>query len=188
MSFLGNLQNKSKETKSQYAFGIASVVTGLIAIVWISTVPAQFAKLNIKEATPEEKAPGLDSLISDTKSQLGSIIESTGDTVPEEVVSEINKNLEASNLGTLDMNAPTPEIVDQGDASFGENTSVTTGNLGQLEVVTTTPPKDSTPATTSPSYVDNRVGTTTQKEPLIVTPSVPKFILIGTTTSQKTQQ
>ena len=43
MDLLTRLRSKSPLIRAQYALGTAGVVTGIIALVWISALPARFA-------------------------------------------------------------------------------------------------------------------------------------------------
>ena len=52
MDFLTRLRLKSPLVRAQYAIGTASVVTGIIALVWLSTLPARFADLEEPEVAP----------------------------------------------------------------------------------------------------------------------------------------
>ncbi len=49
MSFLKNLQNKPKETRNQYAFGGAAVIVGMVAFIWVLSLPAQFSGMVAEE-------------------------------------------------------------------------------------------------------------------------------------------
>ncbi len=143
MSFLKNLQSKSPNTKAQYAFGIASGVTLVIAIVWVTTLPAQFAKLSSEEESADESADGITDFLSDTKDQLGNVIDAT----------DIPTSIETNNLDALDMYEPVPENQEE-------------------------------------TYTEPIVEEQKQDEPMKqeeATKTAPKVILIGTTTSQKTE-
>lgn len=175
MNLWDHLESKSSSVKSQYAFGVASVVTILIAVVWVSTLPARFAQKSPLEVTTEEEEKGFSELFSDTKNQLGNIIQGTQKTdVPE---------VETNSLDALSMDF-LPEESDSLDSSVA--TLHTTGVI------------EETSTGTSPSGDISNVGTTTQvsHEP-VVTPTTtplaqpdvsasPRVILIGTTTSLHT--
>ncbi len=76
-------RRNDNSTKAQYAFVSASIVTGIIALVWITTVPAQFQSVVSKDVSDEEvqvKAGGdLDSFIDEAKNQLGNVVNSVKD-------------------------------------------------------------------------------------------------------------
>ena len=88
MSFWYHIESKSSSVKSRYAFGVAGAVTMLIAVVWVSTLPARFAQKDIPEITKGEDTKGFSQLLSDTKNQLGNIIEGTKKTEVPQVETE----------------------------------------------------------------------------------------------------
>lgn len=90
------IRRNNNSTKAQYALITASVVTGVIALVWVSTLPARFQTISIDSDVndaPEQEANDIDSFIQDAKSQLGNIVE--GVKTQEESIDD------ASALGSL---------------------------------------------------------------------------------------
>ena len=143
VNFLKNLQSKSSTTKAQYAFGIASGITMVIAIVWVSTLPAQFARLSPEEGMNDESMDDVTDFLADTKNQVGNVIDAT----------DMPESIETNNLDALNMYEPVPE---------------------NREEVQPEP------------VVEEEI----QDEPVMqeeVPKTSPKVILIGTTTSQKTE-
>lgn len=45
MDFLERIRQKPPIVRAQYALGIAALVTSIIAVVWLSTLPARFANV-----------------------------------------------------------------------------------------------------------------------------------------------
>ena len=79
MGLLERIRNAGREAKARYAFIGASVITGAIALVWMSTLPGRFA--NVGESV-EDEAPEtaeLRELWGETTEQLGEVIRSTGE-------------------------------------------------------------------------------------------------------------
>jgi hypothetical protein len=108
MSFLRDLQSKSQTAKANYAFAFASVITGLIVIVWISTIPARFSNMKGNENrenndTQQEGVQAGTEFFDTAKSQLGNIIdwnkterkENTEEAPLEYAPNMANLNLEA---------------------------------------------------------------------------------------------
>ena len=96
MSFLQNLDAKSSATKGRYAFAFAAAITGAIAIVWISTIPARFAQVS-----PMGKQDP-NGFVNDTKTQLGNVVDWNGDTeLPPNDAAEAIPQEEPSSLSNL---------------------------------------------------------------------------------------
>ncbi len=149
---LERIRAKNADTKTQYALIGAGLVTGIIGLVWISTLPARFAeKINL---SPDEETQdlfeesGISGVVTDTKSQLGNII----DSIPSDEA-EAPREVEVDGaLGTL------------GDKS---NTEITNQNQNESNVIENGEQEDVSDAI--PKSVE------------------PRVILIGTTTSQKSE-
>lgn len=148
MAFLKHIQRKSSTVKAQYAFGAATVVTGLIGVIWVSTLPAKFSTISV--ATPSvEGTDELNGFLTNTKDQLGSIVEAVNET------GETRDKQPTTNLDML------------GVAEVPENTvTATTIIPDQLA------PPQTIESTTTPAVSPKSTE--------------PTFILIGTSTSQKT--
>lgn len=143
---LERIRAKNADTKTQYALIGAGLVTSIIGLVWISTLPARFAeKINL--SPDEEKQDlfeesGISDVVTDTKSQLGNII----DSIPEEEV------------------VPSDAVID--------------GALGTLGT-------DSVVAPESTADSEGMVQKSTAE--VMQNSSESKIILIGTTTSEKSE-
>jgi hypothetical protein len=106
MSFLRDLQSKSPTAKANYAFGFATVITGLIVMVWMSTIPARFSEMKGTEKVEKkdgvEQGVQADAKFLDTaKSQLGNLIHwNKTETTPttEEVSIDYASNMANLNL------------------------------------------------------------------------------------------
>lgn len=157
---LRRLHEKDSNTKAQYALVGAILVTGVIGLVWVSTLPARFQNTASLGGSVEEieriKESDFGSLIKDTKAQLGNIIGS--------VPLEENSLDEDSALGSLGKD----EILyDEYQSSSGVGTEWGSGT-GDA-VVSTTATSTATSSTLEPKAVE------------------PRIILIGTSTDKKTE-
>lgn len=99
MSFLKNLETKSSTTKANYAFAFASVITGLIVIIWMSTISARFSDMKgSKQAEKKDGQAEANAKFLDTaKSQLGNLVNwDKAKTTPttEEVPVDYSTNME----------------------------------------------------------------------------------------------
>ncbi len=95
MSLLEHMHNKPHYVRRHYALLISFIITGIIAGIWVTTLPSRFAERPLTPKLPEksEEVRELGDLLKDTKSQLGTVIETQ---------KEIAKNLdEAKNLESL---------------------------------------------------------------------------------------
>ncbi|MCR4285645.1 MAG: hypothetical protein NUW00_01990 [Candidatus Kaiserbacteria bacterium] len=157
---LRRLHEKDSNTKAQYALIGAILVTGVIGLVWVSTLPARFQNTASLEGSAEEierlKESDFGSLLRDTKAQLGNIIGS--------VPSEENLLDENSALGSLGKD----EILyDEYRSSANVGTEWGSGTEDTVVPVSTM--GTATPATSEPKTVE------------------PRIILIGTSTDKKTE-
>lgn len=181
MGLLERIQSKDRSAKSTIAIGISGGITALIALVWVTTLPAQMANTislggeEVKNAGVEKKDVGIDSFISDAKSQLGSIIQSnaldTQEAPESEVITEANLDTAlgglmhdslASTDASVSTSAPTPADPILTDVQ-------------EISDVSDSPRVD--------SVTPNNSQTTTTPQ---IAPA-PRVILIGTTTSQKSE-
>lgn len=89
---------KSSETKVHYALLVAGTVTGLIGVFWVSTLPARFAEIGSveTEVVSEDDSKSFSDLFSDTKAQLGNIIE--GVTPEETLPPDQTNNMDSLNM------------------------------------------------------------------------------------------
>lgn len=163
MNLWEHLESKSSAIKAQYAFGVASVVTILIAVVWMSTLPAHFSQKFAPEVEKKEDSKGFSEILSDTKNQLGNIIEGTKKTdVPQ---------VETSNMNALN-----------GDL-LPDESDVASGSTETLQIDSATP-EVSTPSVRT--LVENEASVQIESASVeITTQASPRVILIGTTTNRE---
>jgi hypothetical protein len=180
MGLLERIQSKDRSAKSTIAIGISGGITALIALVWVTTLPAQMANTislggeEEKKINNEKEERGLDSFMSDAKSQLGNIIQSNSlDTqgAESEVTTDVNADTALGGLthdssvsADASVPAPTPTPADPILTDVQEISDVP----DSPSVDSVTP--DVTQTTTTPQ----------------ITPA-PRVILIGTSTSQKSE-
>jgi len=166
MSLWRKLQSKSSGIKAQYAFGIAGVITGFIAIIWISTVPARFAEIApLEDMIAQEDTPDFQEIFNDSKSQLGNVIDSL-EALPNQLeeASMPTGNLDALDLGTnVD-----PETLDSIDIASFKKEHATLPQASTTQVVEPVEPKV--------ILIGEIKNTAT---------GVPRMILIGTTTKNQ---
>lgn len=97
MSLLEHIHNKPHYVRRHYAFLISFIITAIITGIWITTLPSRFADrpLAPKISGKTEEVRELGDLLNDTKSQLGTVIETQ-----KEIAKSLDevKNLES--LGT----------------------------------------------------------------------------------------
>lgn len=157
---LRRLHEKDSNTKAQYALIGAMLVTGVIGLVWASTVPARFQNTASLEGSAEEiermKQSDFGSLIRDTKEQLGNIIGS----VPSEE-SLLDENSALGSLGKDEI------LYDEYRSSTGTGTGWDSGTNDVIVPI---------PATST--------ATSTALETKV---TKPRVILIGTSTDKKTE-
>lgn len=170
MSLLEHIRTKPKEERTRYAFLVASIVTGIIAMVWITTIPARFTThvqtLTQKQENKEKK---------DTSSGEPSVFDSFKDQFANTIASQKNEVDETTGDG-----------VQSGSNNASSDSALT--NLAPSPSLST-----SSPATTTDSSINTEVVSTqpitatTSTAETVVTPPPPRIILIGTTTFQKSE-
>ncbi len=180
MSFLFDLQSKSSATKARYAFVFASLVTGFIAIVWFTTIPARFSEVK----SEEKKEGGTQAdFLNDTKSQLGNIVnwdQGKTEASPEEAPTNVAPNMEQLNL-------------EVGDTVYAEDTTSITPPKPKEEATLPEPDLEKTPGIVMPTNIaPQQMPESTPEVPVYdaggkkvlieVTNTPPKPILIETKT------
>ncbi len=160
MSFWRYLQSQSQSIKAYYALCIASVSTGLIAIVWISTIPARFAEISPKEESVNtEESQSFTELFDTTKGQLGNVIDGVKEIQNlEEVV-----NIETQNMDNLSRDEISNETPSQ----------ISNGSSGVI-----------TPKSPTPVVIKSKPSVVLIEERKSVPKEEPRVIIIGTTTNQ----
>lgn len=172
MSILDQLQAKDKQKKSQISVMIAGGITGVIALIWITTLPARLGErislsdpsVEGEQSSESTEKKGIGSFLSDTKSQLGSIFQSNREAI-QETKQALEETSSFDELSPQEQQAPTTESV--------PNDTLTSGEVSATSSVPSspTPPADvSQPSTTAPVPASADV-------------EAPRVILIGTTTS-----
>ncbi len=180
MHFIQNLKEKPSYVKSRIAFLTAVSFTGIIAFIWLSTIPARFQ--NMESFTPEKVdgqeatvSSALDEIISGTKEGFDSLkVEDKAPTPPPTFESN-------SALGDLsNWSAPatsTPEAVEILPLPSEESIITPTPIPTPTPTPTPTPIPVSVPPVVSPSIGGKEtIGGTGE--------SKASVILIGTTTKK----
>lgn len=151
MNFFTRLQSKSSDVKAQYAFVFASLITGLIGVVWMSTLSTRFSEFTASKPGITEDPNSLNDFVGEAKSQLGNVIDST----KENIINEIQPTTNLNSLGE-------PEVTED---SVGEGLNpVTPTSLAPIvnsEIVATSTLE------IQPERADSRmilIGTTTSKQ------------------------
>ncbi|MBX2866712.1 hypothetical protein KTR10_02030 [Candidatus Kaiserbacteria bacterium] len=90
MSLLQHVRERSDGTKRHIATAIAGTITALVAIVWISALPARLqtvAEAPEQEVIPiEQSGTSFSDLVSDVRSQVGAVTKAIPDQDPVEEV------------------------------------------------------------------------------------------------------
>lgn len=177
MRFWEHLESKSSSVKSQYAFGVASVVTILIAVVWASTLPARFAQKGPSEVTTEKETKGFSELFSDTKNQLGNIVQST-------------KKSDEPKVETASLDALNTDALSEESATLDGSLGTTESTVTTQETSTGGPPAENTirennVLSESPIMPSNSLTMSSSTQSNVPVP--PRIILIGTTTNLHTE-
>ncbi len=160
MSILKRIQEKDPTAKAQFTLLASGVITGLIALVWMTTLPARIGNtisLDGKDHPEEQNEGGLGSIIGEAKNQLGSLSEW------KEQLDEQVEPAPDTALGSLMDEVPT---------------ETTPSSAVEVPPVSTTTPSVS---------VETPVATTTPDVVPEVPAPPPKMILIGTSTNQSAQ-
>ncbi len=174
MSFLKNLQSKSSSTKAQYALAISGVVTGFIAIVWVSTLPAHFSEMTGTEIVQKEESESFLEVFNDAKSQLGNVIDWNEDTQSiDDAPQYETDNMDA--LGTTE--APREETILPTQREVVENNDEQSGTPGIIMPQNVVPQENFVNASTT-SWNE----TNTNENVIQIATRTPKVILIGTST------
>jgi hypothetical protein len=161
MNIFKRIQEKSQIEKSNFSLIVSGLITGLVALVWISTLPARIGEISLdrKSDAHDESKKGISEIIGDAKNQLGSLsewknqLDTQGEVVSDSAMDSVSNDVPVEN-------AP--------DSALGSLSSGTT-NASSSVLAESVP----TPATTTSEVVS--------PEP------PPKMILIGTSTTQKLQ-
>ncbi len=182
MGMLSQFQKKPDHVKGRYAFLGAAIVTLSIGLIWFTSLPARFATINdaLTSASSTQSATiskGFKDLVANTKEQMGEV------TAPEE-----NSNVGAE---SSPQNTASPEF-------FSLQKESALNNLKEWEVSTITSQKEAPkPILPTPTLVEKpsevpkvTASTSASTSPNFtppLPPSKPSVILIGTTTSKKTE-
>jgi hypothetical protein len=165
---LNNIRKKPKAVRSQYAMVAASVFTGVLALLWVTTLPGRFAVENVDPyvqqqmaaaAVAEEERPDVKALFASLRDGMAALIFKT--EPEEEVVPEDTETK------TIDIDALLRESAEAPTEMPEDAAMAATSSAG----VATSTSSESTPQPTT--------ATTTPTTP------VGEVILIGTTSSQK---
>lgn len=160
MSFLQRLRQKPSYVKSQIAFIGALFITGIVAFVWVMSLPARFEKVGADTEGTLDEPTFFENAFSRTRDQLGSVVSSIQNEEGEEGEIVETNNDEAP------IEAPEPlfELTEDG-----------------VVVNEVTHTLEAEPDIQVEEVMSSTTATTTETR-------APKVILIGTTTSQKSPQ
>jgi hypothetical protein len=157
MSLLERIRSKPPHVRGQYAFWFSVSVTAVVAVIWATTIPARFSHTTI-------------SLEVDAGKDMQEIFAEAKDQVANTITAEL-QNIEA--IDTADTRNMQQFAIDMAGTSStteedtGENVGVSS-TTAQNPAVTTSEESASTTRVTEPA-------------------PAPRVILIGTTTTQKSE-
>ena len=153
MDFWARIQSKPSSVKTQYSFLVAGLVTGVITMVWVSTLPARFSQMAVSNeinSEDSEDSLGFSDLLNNTKSQLGNIIDTTKESIAEDSLT--TESLDSLGAPSLSEGNVENEIV----------APTSTTSVATVESVATTS-SETSPEAKAPKMI--LIGTTTsQKE------------------------
>lgn len=172
MSLLGRIRTKPKEERAWYSFLVASIMTGIIAMVWMTTIPARFTThvltLTQKQEKPDKK---------DTPSGVSSIFDSVKDQFANTVASQ-----------KKEVDTTAGEEVQAGSGGDNVSSDSALTNLASSPSLSTSSPATTTDTSINTEVVSTQhITATTSAVETVVTPPPPRIILIGTTTFQKSE-
>lgn len=183
MGFLKHLQSKPSNVKAQYSFAFASLITLVIGIIWVTTVPARFASVDTEAVLEEDETSRFGSFLKDSAAQLGNVVGWKKEQVPESAqLEEIMGEVVANQQAVEEQVAVPEEVTDSALSSLNidESASSTQSGTTTLKALRAFgAPKDAVSTTSAADTL------ATTSEPQI--PRQPRVILIATTTSQKTE-
>ena len=169
MSLLGRIRTKPKEERVRYSFLVASITTGIIAMVWMTTIPARFTTHAITLTHKQEK--------KDTPSGVSSIFDSVKDQFANTIASQEKK---------VDTTASEEVHAESGGDNVSSDSALT--NLASSPSLSTSSPATTTDTSINTEVVSTQdITATTSAVETVMTPPPPRIILIGTTTFQKSE-
>lgn len=166
MSFLKYIHSKPQHVRRQYAFWFSVSITGFIALIWITTLPARFASVNVSIDTHTDK--GVRGVLSDTKEQMANTIATQFQGLTSS----------KSNTETTYMDMLTEDVVDNTETTLDSNDFFPKNNAVEMNE---NPLISTTTSVTNTSNEQDASTTVTDLVP------PPKIILIGTTTIQRSE-
>ena len=122
MKLLEHIKSKPSDVKAQYSALVAGIVTGAIAVVWVSTLPSRFAEIEAPSTDTRDSMDKLGELIGDTKEQLGNVV-GTSEAVKTNVTTS---NLDLIGAGKVSDSSTEPAIGDLFIKESEEETPATT--------------------------------------------------------------
>lgn len=158
MGVFHELQKKPSHVKSRYAFLGALVATFSIGVIWATSLPAQFASISDSIKSTSESASVSDGLT--------------------DLVSQARVDMATQDeVGTVSEEVPTDTVSSEGVSALG--------NLQTWDATTTQVAEQPV------AEGEAAAGTSTAPAPQVPVvsppPPTPKIILIGTTTSKKSE-
>lgn len=153
MSYLAKLRGASPSAKRRYSLAISSVVTGLIGVVWLATLPSKLAEEPVV-AEADAENPVFSQFMDDIKGQVAAVykgfvgsIASTSRAVEEELARQESVNMSS----TTEVAAVATTTAEQ---DFGPSEVLASTTLQQFPASTTT----------APTPIKIRIATTTSKK------------------------
>lgn len=101
LKFIEKLRDEPTYVRQRYTLGAALLVTGLIAIIWLLSLPAQFA--NTEEAIPQAGEPSEESAV------FQDLIDQTRMQIDRTVRSREEQNGSSEELTVPETSTSTPE-------------------------------------------------------------------------------
>lgn len=169
MSFLSNLRAKPEGVKSRIAVISALMVTGVIGVVWTSTLPVRFASLESGIAVGVENSATAKNAITDLVAEMEQI------PPPVEETETLDASTESFFMEESALDRLAGERFDPTEEG---------GAGGGVEEMGTETRVEETPLTTTPPAPETALPKTEEPTPK----QEPRVILIGTTTAPATHR
>ena len=177
MGILHEFKQKSSQVKSRYALLGAMVLTLGVGFIWVTTLPARFADIGetVKEVGEGQTAgAGFSDMVEKARQQIGA----------EEFDSERAKALENPTGETYIQVNPMMNASALKGLDGWEDSTTSPQKTEALPVVSTEVKKNEAPSGGAVREGASPVGTSST---MTQEPSTPTVILIGTTTSKKSE-
>jgi hypothetical protein len=169
--FNASMKQKPKEVRTLYAFWSAAVVTGILGLIWLVTIPTTLDKIANANENKERPTGNFSNVLQSLRANVIDMTQSFG-SAREDIAN-----------APVDSEAMAPTMLNF-STFFDESNTVPDEGVGQAEPVET--PVEAITDVSEPVEIetDTVVTATSTSEVVAPTPSGPRQILIGTTSAR----